>query len=275
MSSRSFSDSSGDAVVVRDLVKMFKIPHEKKKTIYDHVFGLVKGGSYSYEELVALDRVSFTIAEGETFGIIGPNGSGKSTLLKILAGIMYPDGGEVAIHGKIAPFIELGVGFQPELTARNNVFLYGAIMGVSKKELRERYDEIIEFADLKKFEDTRLKHFSTGMMLRLAFSTAIQTDPDILLVDEIITVGDEAFQKKCNDKIAQLREEQKTIVYVSHYLNALRKLTSRCMLLERGKIIQIGDTPGVLETYMDRVEQSSRTANGKKPERVAEKGSPE
>ena len=148
-------------------------------------------------------------------------------------------------------------------------------MGVKKRELRERYDEIIEFADLKKFEDTRLKHFSTGMMLRLAFSTAIQTDPDILLVDEIITVGDEAFQKKCNDKIAQLREENKTIVYVSHYLNALRKLTSRCMLLERGKIIQIGDTPGVLETYMDRVEKSSRTANDKKTGMVAEKGSPE
>jgi lipopolysaccharide transport system ATP-binding protein len=243
----------GEVIVVRDLVKKFKIPHEQRKTIFDHVFGLVRGGSYSYEAFVALDKISFTITKGETFGIIGPNGSGKSTLLKILAGIIYLDGGEVKIHGKIAPFIELGVGFQPELTGRDNVFLYGAIMGVRKKNLRERYDEIIEFADLKKFEDTRLKYFSTGMMLRLAFSTAIQTDPDILLVDEILSVGDQEFQQKCNEKIDQLRRDNKTIVYVSHDLDTVKNLTSRCMLLEKGKIIQIGDTPGVVETYRNRV----------------------
>jgi lipopolysaccharide transport system ATP-binding protein len=253
MKSVSDPDLPGEAIEVHDLIKKFKIPHEQRKTIFDHVFGLVRGGSYSYEELVALDNVSFTIAKGETFGIIGRNGSGKSTLLKILAGIIYQDSGEMNIHGKIAPFIELGVGFQPELTGRDNVFLYGAIMGVRKKELSERYDEIIEFADLKKFEDTRLKYFSTGMMLRLAFSTAIQTDPDILLVDEILAVGDKEFKQKCNEKIAQLREDKKTIVYVSHDLETVMNLTRRCMLLEKGKIIQIGDTPGVVETYRNRV----------------------
>jgi lipopolysaccharide transport system ATP-binding protein len=252
MKSGSDPDFSGAAIAVDTLVKKFKIPHERKNTIFAHIFGLLRGGSFSYEEFVALDTVSFTIAQGETFGIIGPNGSGKSTLLKILAGIIYQDSGEVTIHGKIAPFIELGVGFQPELTGRDNVFLYGAIMGVKKKELHERYDAIIEFADLKKFEDMRLKYYSSGMMLRLAFSTAIQTDPDILLVDEILSVGDAEFQQKCNEKIAQLRKENKTIVYVSHDLDTVKKLTNRCMLLEKGKIVAIGDTPGVVEAYRGR-----------------------
>jgi lipopolysaccharide transport system ATP-binding protein len=253
MESGSRPDLPEEVIVVQDLEKKFMIPHEQRKTIFDHFFGLVRGGSYAYEEFVALDRVSFTIAQGETFGIIGPNGSGKSTLLKILAGIIYQDGGEVHIHGKIAPFIELGVGFQPELTGRDNVFLYGAIMGVRKNELRTRYDEIIEFADLKKFEDTRLKYFSTGMVLRLAFSTAIQTNPDILLVDEILSVGDKEFQLKCNEKIAQLRKDNTTIVYVSHDLDTVQDLTSRCILLEKGKIIQIGDTREVVDTYRNRV----------------------
>ena len=253
MKSGSGPDLPGEVIVVHDLVKKFKIPHEQKETLFDHVFGLVRGGSYSYEEFVALDRVSFSVGQGEGFGIIGPNGSGKSTLLKILAGVIYQDGGEIHIHGKIAPFLELGVGFQPELTGRDNVFLYGAIMGVRKNELRKRYDEIIEFADLKKFEDTRLKYFSTGMMLRLAFSTAIQTDPDILLVDEILSVGDKEFQQKCNEKITQLRKDNTTIVYVSHDLDTVENLTSRCMLLEKGKIVQIGDTPAVVETYRNRI----------------------
>jgi lipopolysaccharide transport system ATP-binding protein len=249
MRSESARDNPDEAIVAHDLVKRFQIPHEQKKTIFAHVFSLLRGGSYSYEEFVALDRVSFSVAQGETFGIIGPNGSGKSTLLKILAGIIYQDGGDLTIRGKIAPFIELGVGFQPELTGRENVFLYGAIMGVKKKELTERYEDIIEFADLKKFEDMRLKYFSTGMMLRLAFSTAIQTDPDILLVDEILSVGDAEFQQKCNEKIAQLRKDRKTIVYVSHDLDTVEKLCNRCLLLEHGKIVAIGETHGVVERY--------------------------
>jgi lipopolysaccharide transport system ATP-binding protein len=249
MESGSDPARAEEAIVVHNLVKRFKIPHEQKNTIFAHIFGLLRGGSFSYEEFVALNEISFSIATGETFGIIGPNGSGKSTLLKILAGIIYPDSGTVAIHGKIAPFIELGVGFHPELTGRENVFLYGAIMGVKKKELRERYEDIIAFADLKKFEDMRLKHFSSGMTLRLAFSTAIQTNPDILLVDEILSVGDAEFQQKCNEKIAQLKEDNKTIVYVSHNMDTVKRLTNRCLLLEKGKIVQIGDTPGVIETY--------------------------
>jgi lipopolysaccharide transport system ATP-binding protein len=261
MKSRADSNISGDAIAVHNVTKKFKIPHEQRLTIFDHIFGLFRGGSYSYEEFVALNDVSFSIAPGETLGIIGSNGSGKSTLLKILAGIIYPDSGSVKIHGKIAPFIELGVGFQPELTARNNIFLYGAIMGVKKRDIRNRYDEILEFAELKKFQDMRLKNLSSGMILRLAFSTAIQSNPDILLVDEILSVGDEAFQQKCNEKIIQLKKNNKTIVYVSHELETVRKLCNRCILLENGNIVKIGGTHEVIEKYLQIIHDKEMKLN--------------
>jgi lipopolysaccharide transport system ATP-binding protein len=197
------------AISAENVSKRFRIPHENKTTLYDNLIWLVKGGRYSYEEFLALNNVSFSVNQGETFGVIGPNGCGKSTLLKVLAGVLYPDSGKVKINGRIAPFLELGVGFQPDLTAVENIRLYGAVMGLSKREIEERREEILEFSELKRFENMKLKNFSSGMYVKLAFSTAIQTDPDILLVAEVLSVGDEAFQKKCAEKIEEIKASRK------------------------------------------------------------------
>ncbi len=238
------------AIAVENVSKRFRIPHEKKATFFDHLIGVVKGGSYSYEEFLALNDVSFSVRKGETFGVIGPNGCGKSTLLKVLAGVLYPDSGRVRIEGKIAPFLELGVGFQPDLTALENIRLYGAVMGLTRKQIEERREEILEFAELKRFENMKLKNFSSGMYVKLAFSTAIQTDPDILLVDEVLSVGDEAFQKKCGAEINEIRRAGKTIVFVSHALGTVKDLCDRCILLNQGQIVAEGEAGHVVDEYM-------------------------
>lgn len=242
--------NNDEAIVVDHLSKEFRIPHDRKVTMYEHIVGLLKGGNYSYELFSALDDVSFTVRRGETFGVIGPNGSGKSTLLKILAGVLYPDSGKVRVNGKIAPFLELGVGFQPDLTAKENIFLYGSIMGLTRKEIGKRYDEILDFSELRRFENMKLKNFSSGMAVRLAFATAVQTDPDILLVDEVLAVGDEAFQRKCGEKIEEIRRQGKTIIIVSHALGTVQELCERCMLLKSGRILASGETEKVVEEYL-------------------------
>jgi len=247
---------SKDAIVVEGVSKRFRIPHEKKATFYDHLIGIVKGGSYSYEEFWALKDVSFSIGRGETFGVIGPNGCGKSTLLKVLAGVLYPDSGKVRIEGKVAPFLELGVGFHPELTAVENIRLYGAIMGLTRREIEGKREEILEFAELKRFENMKLKNFSSGMYVKLAFSTAIQTDPDVLLVDEVLSVGDEAFQKKCGKKIDEIRRAGKTIVFVSHTLGTVRDLCDRCVLLDEGEIVASGEADWVVEEYLKMMNET-------------------
>jgi len=236
-------------IKVDSLSKRFRIPHERKFTLYEHIIGLMRGGAYTYEEFLALQNVSFTVTQGETFGVIGPNGCGKSTLLKVLAGVLYPDSGSVKVTGRVAPFLELGVGFQPELTARDNVYLYGAIMGLTKRDIDRRYEEIIDFAELKRFENMKLRNFSSGMYVRLAFATAIQTDPDIMLVDEVLSVGDEAFQQKCSRKIDEIRRSGKTILLVSHSLDTVRELCSRCLLMKEGRIVFLGDTESALKEY--------------------------
>lgn len=248
---------NSNAVVVENLSKRFRIPHERKLTVYENIVGLIKGGSYSYEEFQVLNDISFAIKRGETFGVIGPNGSGKSTLLKILAGVLYPDCGSIKMNGKIAPFLELGIGFQPELTAKENIFLYGAIMGLTKRQIEDRYEKILDFAELKRFENMRLKNFSSGMYVRLGFSTAIQADPDIMLVDEVLSVGDESFQKKCGQKIDEIRRAGKTILLVSHSLGTVKQLCSRCLLMNQGRMMMLGETEEVLETY-SRVSQGNR-----------------
>ncbi|MDD1726763.1 MAG: ABC transporter ATP-binding protein [Methanothrix sp.] len=227
-------EQDGCAIAVNGVSKKFRIPTEKKLTIFDNLIGLFRGGSYAYEDFLALQDVSFSVFQGETFGVIGPNGCGKSTLLKVLAG---------------APFLELGVGFQEELTARDNVYLYGAIMGLTKKDIDKRYDEIMDFAELKRFENMKLINFSSGMYVRLAFSTAIQTDPDVILVDEVLSVGDEAFQQKCSQKIDQIRSSGKTILLVSHDLEMVENLCERCILMNGGKIVFLGDTKSALDEY--------------------------
>ena len=244
-------DGEGEeAIFVENVSKRFRIPHERKATFYDHILGVVRGGSYSYEVFSALEDVSFSVRRGETFGVIGPNGCGKSTLLKILAGVLYPDSGRVEIVGKVAPFLELGVGFHPELTAIENIRLYGAVMGLSRREIEGKREEILEFADLKRFENMKLKNFSSGMYVRLAFATAIEADPDVLLVDEVLSVGDEAFQKKCAAKIEEIRLAGKTIVYVSHALGTVRDLCERCILLDEGRIVALGEAGDVVEEYI-------------------------
>lgn len=247
--SSSGRGADNNAIVAEGIYKKFRIPKEKKLTIFEHLTGLLGRGANSYDEFMALQDVSFTVKHGETFGVIGPNGCGKSTLLKLLAGVLYPDSGRVQINGKIAPFLELGVGFQPELSARDNVYLYGAIMGLSHREVERRYEEIMDFAELRRFENMKLRNFSSGMYVRLAFATAIQTNPDVILVDEVLSVGDESFQKKCSDKIDEIRKAGKTILLVSHSLATVRSLCSRCMLMNRGQVVALGETGGVLAEY--------------------------
>ena len=236
-------------IEVNNVSKRFKIPHEKRTTVYDNIIGKITGSSYSYEVFEALRDVSFKIKKGETFGIIGENGSGKSTLLKILAGVLVPDSGNVKVNGKVAPFLELGVGFHPELTAVENVYLYGAIMGMKRKEMDGKIDSIFEFAELERFRDAKLKNFSSGMYMRLAFATAISTDPDVLLLDEVLAVGDEAFQKKCHDKMDEYRRNGKTIVFVSHALGVVEEMCKRSILLKSGKIDNIGESIKAIERY--------------------------
>ena len=237
------------AIIVDNISKKFRIPHEKKTTVFQNIIGLIKR-QFDYEEFWALKDVSFEVNKGEALGIIGKNGSGKSTLLKILAQVLYPNSGSVTMNGKVASFLELGVGFQPELTARENVYIYSSILGLRRKQVDRIYDEILDFAELKKFENMKLKNFSSGMYLRLAFSTAINAIPDTLLIDEVLAVGDETFQKKCRDKINQFQTEGKTIVFVSHDLDTVKKLCQRSILLNEGRIVIIGDTEKVINDYL-------------------------
>ena len=185
--------------------------------------------------LEALRGVSFAVEHGEFFGIVGRNGSGKSTLLKCLAGIYRLDGGEIWVDGRMSTFIELGVGFNPDLAARDNVILNGIMLGLTPREARRRYDEVIEFAELREFEDLKLKNYSSGMHVRLAFSVMIQVDADVLLIDEVLAVGDAAFQQKCFDEFNRLRDEGRTIVLVTHDMASVQRFCHRAMLLERGR----------------------------------------
>jgi lipopolysaccharide transport system ATP-binding protein len=243
------------AIEVNSVSKCFKVPHEKKTTVYDNIIGKITGRSYSYEIFEALKDVSFKVKKGETFGIIGENGSGKSTLLKILAGVLVPDKGSVSINERIAPFLELGVGFQPELTAFENVYLYGAIMGMKRKDMDMKIDSIFEFAELERFKNSKLKNFSSGMYARLAFATAISTDPDVLLIDEVLSVGDAAFQSKCYDKINEYKQKRKTIVFVSHSLGTIEEICDECLFLHKGNFESIGATEDVISDYLSFVSQ--------------------
>ncbi len=237
------------AIIVDNVSKKFRIPHEKKTTIFQNIAGLIKR-RFDYEEFWALKDIGFEVGKGEALGIIGRNGSGKSTLLKILAKVLYPDSGSISLDGKVASFLQLGVGFQPELTARENIYIYSSILGLRRKQVDGLYEDILDFAELKKFENMKLKSFSSGMNLRLAFSTAIYAVPDTLLIDEVFAVGDESFKKKCRDKMDQFKAEGKTIVFVSHALDAVKELCQRTMLLNHGRIVTMGDTEKVINNYL-------------------------
>lgn len=235
------------AIEVAGVSKSFLIPHEQRyrlKEIVVHPFRRM-----TYEQNRALEDVTFEVATGEFFGVIGANGSGKSTLLKILAGIYWADAGEVWISGKLSPFIELGVGFNPELSARENIEINGTLLGLTREELRDRFDHILAFAELERFVDQKLKNYSSGMLLRLAYSIAIQVPFDILLLDEVLAVGDADFQEKCFDTFDTMRREGKTIVFVSHDLGAVARFCDRALLLSNGTIASIGEAAEVVDAY--------------------------
>lgn len=237
-----------DAITIKNLSKFFKVPHEKRTTLFENLVGLIHGG-YEYEEFWALKDVSFSVPKGETLGIIGENGSGKTTLMSVIANVLRPDGGTCKVNGRVAPFLGLGVGFEPELTGKENVYLYGSIIGLKKKRLDEKYDEIVSFSELEKFMDLKLKNYSSGMYMRLAFATASHVDPDILLIDEVFAVGDEAFQKKCTEKMMKFKEDKKTILFVSHDLSAVKKICERTLLMVNGVLNTLGPTEDVITIY--------------------------
>ncbi|MBI2591895.1 ABC transporter ATP-binding protein [Candidatus Saccharibacteria bacterium] len=249
------------AVRVENLGKTFKLPHERYSSLKSS-FVNFRPRRRTYELQQALKDVSFEIKPGEFFGIVGRNGSGKSTLLKLLAGIYTPTSGVVKVNGSLTPFIELGVGFNPELTGRENIFLNGALLGFSRKEMQAMYDDIVEFAELRRFMDQKLKNYSSGMEVRLAFSIAIKVNSDILLLDEVLAVGDAAFQKKCFNYFRQLKKDKKTVVFISHDMNAVREYCDRAILLEKGKILKSGSAEAVAQEYIKLFMTDTKTQAG-------------
>ncbi len=236
------------AIDVKNITKGFVIPHERRDTLREWIATGFK--SHPKDVFKALDDVSFTVDKGEFFGIIGRNGSGKSTLLKVLAGIYPVDSGKVVTHGKISPFLELGVGFNAELSARDNIYLNGTVLGLSKKEIDAQFDDIIAFAELEKFVDQKLKNFSSGMQVRLAFSVAIKAKAEIYLMDEVLAVGDMAFQQKCFEVFREFKKQGKTLIFVSHDLTSVRRFCDRCLYLKQGHEMALGKTEEVLDKYV-------------------------
>jgi ABC-2 type transport system ATP-binding protein len=246
MAKREFND--GTAITVSGVYKDFILPHEKKTSVKSVFTGMFRGRAGS-EHQHALKDISFEVRKGEFFGIVGRNGSGKSTLLKILAGIYQPTRGGVQLEGKLVPFIELGVGFNPELTGRENVYLNGALLGFSEKEIDAQYEDIVQFAELERFMDQKLKNYSSGMQVRLAFSLATRAQADILLVDEVLAVGDAAFQRKCFEYFKELKAKKKTVVFVTHDMSAVREYCDRAMLIDDSEMQLIGDPQDVAREY--------------------------
>jgi ABC-type polysaccharide/polyol phosphate transport system ATPase subunit len=236
------------AITVEDVSKRFRLYKERNQSLKA---ALMRGRRAAYEEFWALRDVSFEVPQGSTFGLIGENGSGKSTLLKCIARILRPDTGNVRTRGSLASLLELGSGFHPELSGRENVYLNGSILGLSKKEIDNRFDAIVDFAGIETFIDQPVKNYSSGMYVRLGFSVAINVDPDILLVDEVLAVGDAAFQEKCLEKFAEFRRAGKTVVVVSHAMGSLRTFCDQAAWLEHGKLIRVGPATDLVDDYID------------------------
>jgi ABC-type polysaccharide/polyol phosphate transport system ATPase subunit len=237
------------AIVIDDVSKTFRVPEERTHTLKERV--LHPRRRSKQQAFSALEDISFSIEQGEFFGIVGRNGSGKSTLLKCIAGIYGVDSGRIWCNGRMSTFIELGVGFNPDLAALDNVVMNGIMLGLSPREARARYESIIEFAELTEFQDLKLKNYSSGMHVRLAFSVAIQVDADILLIDEVLAVGDASFQQKCFDVFNQMRDDGRTIIFVTHDMGSVNRFCHRAILLERGKTVVLGDPETVAESYLE------------------------
>ena len=245
------SDERPVVVQAVEVSKKFRLVHERNNSIKA---ALLRGRRTVAEDFWALKGISFDVYQGETFGLIGENGSGKSTMLKCLTRILRPNTGSVRVEGKVSALLELGAGFHPELSGRENVFLNGAILGLSQKELRNRFDDIVDFAGIGQFIDEPVKNYSSGMYVRLGFSVAINVDPDVLFVDEVLAVGDEAFQRKCNEKFAELKHAGKTIVLVSHGMVGVQNLCDRVAWFSHGQLMQVGHPREVIEAYTGTVQ---------------------
>lgn len=235
-------------IKVENVGMTYKMTYDKIKSIKEYLMTLVKG-KLKYEEFHALDNVNFEVNKGEVVGIIGRNGAGKSTILKVISGILKPTNGKVTVNGNIVPMLELGSGFDADLTGRENIFLNGAILGYSKEFLLGKYDEIVEFSELGKFIDVPIRNYSSGMLMRLAFSVATVVNPEILIVDEILAVGDANFQEKSKARMLELMNGGTTVLFVSHSLDQIREMCNRVVWLEHGKVKMIGDTKTVCDEY--------------------------
>ncbi|WP_407341742.1 ABC transporter ATP-binding protein [Pengzhenrongella phosphoraccumulans] len=255
-----------DSIVVDGVSKKFRMYKERNQSLKA---SLMRGRRAKYEEFWALRDVGFEIPQGSTYGLIGENGSGKSTLLKCLARILVPDTGSVRVQGSLAALLELGSGFHPELTGRENVFLNGSILGLGKKEIESKFDEIVDFAGIEQFIDQPVKNYSSGMYVRLGFSVAINVDPEILLVDEVLAVGDMAFQAKCMEKFADFRAAGKTVVLVSHAMGTMRTMCDHVAWLEHGKLVAAGPAEATVDNYIDEslASRSEKDEAGHEPGR--------
>jgi ABC-2 type transport system ATP-binding protein len=242
--------ADGVAIRVQNVSKSFVLPHNRQNSIKGGLINLFKGDR-SYEVQEVLKDISFEIKKGEFFGIVGRNGSGKSTLLKMLAGIYTPSEGTITVNGSLTPFIELGVGFNPELTGRENVFLNGALLGFNRSEMAAMYDDIVEFAELERFMDQKLKNYSSGMQVRLAFSIAIRAQSDILLLDEVLAVGDANFQQKCYNYFENLRQNNRTLVFISHDMGAVKRFCTRASYIRDGQLLKIGNPQDIADMYTE------------------------
>jgi len=243
------------AVDVKSVSKNFRIYHGKNPSLKDTI---LKRRRITYEEFLALDNISFSVGHGETFGIIGPNGSGKSTLLKLLARILEPTIGKIVTNGSVSALLELGSGFHADLTGRENIYINAAILGMKKKDVDKRFNDIVQFSELERFIDTPVKNYSSGMYMRLGFAVAINVDPDILLVDEVLAVGDQAFQAKCYKVIYDFMKRGKTIIIVSHDLDTISDLCKRVAFLKEGKIVDMGKSAGVISKYRSYINDIER-----------------
>lgn len=236
-----------EAIITHDLHKTFRLSHERTGSLKALVLSLRRA---RYEDVHALEGINLTINAGETAAVIGRNGSGKSTLLGVMARVYKPTSGEVIMNGRVSCLLELGAGFHPELTGIENIYLNGSIMGLSRREVSKRLDQIIAFSELEQFIDSPIRTYSKGMVMRLGFSVAIQVDPDILLVDEVLAVGDETFQQKCYDKVREFQRAGKTIIFVSHDPKAIREVATRVIWLDSGEIRADGEVEAVLDDYI-------------------------
>jgi len=239
-------------IVLENISKVFKIPHERTKTLFHKIISISKRG-YTYEELYALKHISLHVEPGEFVGVIGKNGSGKSTLLRIIAGVYKPTAGTVMVNEDISPLLELGLGFDNSFSCRDNIYVYGALLGFSRSQMTKRVDEILAFAELERFADAQLETLSSGMRTRLAFSIAIQSVAPIILVDEVLAVGDKIFAEKCRNVFRRLKSEKRTIVLVSHDMQAISDFCDKVLVLNNGELAAVGSTNVMIEFYNKQI----------------------